>query len=78
MVDYLTDRRQMVQIDERKSDMVTVEFGVPQGSILGPVILISKSLIFKRNDSVTVISTLTIPLSMSTRSLVTWTPQQLK
>lgn len=77
MVDYLTDRRQMVQIDERKSDMATVEFGVPQGSILGPVILISKSLIFKRNDSVTD-DTLTIPLSMSTRSLVTWTPQQLK
>ena len=38
MVDYLTDRRQMVQIDDRKSDMATVEFGVPQGSILGPVI----------------------------------------
>ena len=38
MVDYLTDRRQLVQIDDRKSDMATVEFGVPQGSILGPVI----------------------------------------
>lgn len=38
MVDYLTDRRQMVQIDDRKSDLATVEFGVSQGSILGPVI----------------------------------------
>ena len=38
MVDYLTDRRQMVQIDDRKSDMATVKFGVTQGSILGPVI----------------------------------------
>ena len=38
MVDYITDRRQMVQIDDRKSDMATVEFSVAQGSILGPVI----------------------------------------
>ena len=34
MVDYLTDRREMVQIDKRKSDMATVEFVVSQGSIL--------------------------------------------
>ena len=38
MIDYLMDRRQMVQIDDRQSDMATVEFGVLQGSILGPVI----------------------------------------
>ena len=38
MIDYLTRRRQLVQIDARRSDMATVEFGVPQGSILGPVI----------------------------------------
>ena len=38
MIDYLTQRRQLVQIDDRKSEMATVEFGVPQGSILGPVI----------------------------------------
>ena len=31
MTDYLTRRRQLVQIDDRKSDMATVEFGVPQG-----------------------------------------------
>ena len=39
MIDYLTQRRQLVQIDDRRSDMARVEFGVPQGSILGPVIL---------------------------------------
>ena len=38
MIDYLTQRRQLVQIDDRKSDMATKEYGVPQGSILGPVI----------------------------------------
>ena len=78
MVDYLTGRRQMVQIDDRKSDMATVEFGVPQGSILGLIFLISTLLISRRNYSVIVISTLTIRLSMSTRSPATWTPQQLK
>ena len=34
MVDYPTDRREMVQTDKRKSDMATVEFAVLQGSIL--------------------------------------------
>ena len=38
MIDYRAQRRQLVQIDGRRSDMATVEFGVPQGSILGPVI----------------------------------------
>lgn len=37
-MDGWLQRRQLVQIDDRKSDMATVEFGVPQGSILGPVI----------------------------------------
>ena len=32
----MTDRRQFVQTDNRKSDDIDVTFGVPQGSILGP------------------------------------------
>ena len=55
MVDYITDRRQMVQIDDRKSDMATVEFSVPKVPFLDQLFLISTSLIFKRNYSVTVI-----------------------
>ena len=39
MTDCLTQRRQLVQIDDRRSDMATMEFCAPQGSILGPVIL---------------------------------------
>ena len=38
MINYLSDRRHFVQIDDRRSDMAHVAFGVPQGSILGPVI----------------------------------------
>ena len=34
--DYLADRKQFVQIDYAKSDLHNVEFGVPQGSALGP------------------------------------------
>ncbi len=35
--DYLSNRKQFTQIDEAKSDFNTIECGVPQGSILGPL-----------------------------------------
>ena len=35
---YLTERKQFVQIDDKLSSTIEVFFGVPQGSILGPVI----------------------------------------
>ena len=35
--DYLCNRHQFVQIDDKSSDMGRVEFGGPQGSILGPI-----------------------------------------
>ena len=38
MINYLTNRQQLVQINESKSSLFTVEFGVPQGSVLGPAI----------------------------------------
>ena len=38
MANYLSDRQHYVQIDNKKSSVLTVGFGVPQGSILGPVI----------------------------------------
>ena len=38
MLSYLSNRRQFVQIDDKKSDYGTVSFGVPQGSILGPIL----------------------------------------
>jgi exonuclease III len=36
--DYLTNRYQFVQIDDKASRKLSVKFGVPQGSILGPVL----------------------------------------
>ena len=35
----LFERYQFVQIDDRSSELARVQFGVPQGSVLGPVIL---------------------------------------
>jgi len=35
---YLTNRKQFVQVDDRNSETLDVQFGVPQGSILGPIL----------------------------------------
>ncbi len=37
-VNYLTERQHFVQIDDKTSCLCPVNFGVPQGSILGPLI----------------------------------------
>lgn len=36
IINYLTNRQQLVQINDSKSSLLTTEFGVPQGSVLGP------------------------------------------
>ena len=35
---YLTDRRHFVQIDSSISNILITSFGIPQGSILGPIL----------------------------------------
>ena len=37
---YLFDRKQFVQLDDIKSDLLSMEVGVPQGSVLGPLLFI--------------------------------------
>lgn len=39
VLSYLSDREQFVQIDHKQSDRETVIFGVPRGSVLGPILL---------------------------------------
>ena len=38
--DYLTDRRQVVTVQSTLSDPCDVAFGVPKGSILGPLLFV--------------------------------------
>jgi hypothetical protein len=40
MKSYLLDRKQYVELDESSSDMLNLTTGVPQGSILGPLLFI--------------------------------------
>ena len=35
---YLTGRSQRVKVGESRSDPVTLHFGIPQGSVLGPIL----------------------------------------
>ena len=37
---YLTNRRQLVSLSGKESGMVNIKHGVPQGSILGPLLFI--------------------------------------
>ena len=38
--DYLTDRKQMIDLDGELSETIPMKLGVPQGSILGPILFL--------------------------------------
>ena len=48
LLSYLSGRSQFVQIDDRKSSYQSSQYGVPQGSILGPMILTYMYQIYRR------------------------------
>ncbi len=41
MESYLLNRKEYVEIDDSDSDMLILTIGVPQGSILGPLLFIN-------------------------------------
>ena len=49
LLSYLSGRSQFVQIDDRKSSYQSSQYGVPQGSILGPMILTYMYQIYTRS-----------------------------
>ena len=37
-INYLCEREQFLQVDDKRSSSLAVTFGVPQGTIMGPLI----------------------------------------
>ena len=40
LCDFLTNRKMKVVIDGKESNAVTVDSGVPQGTVLGPILFV--------------------------------------
>jgi len=65
MENYFIDRKQFVKIDNEKSDFMSCDLGVPQGSVLGPLLF----LVYI-NDIVKFLSDFTVKLFADDTTLI--------
>ena len=80
MHSYLSERTQVVRVDKHTSRCVDLCFGVPQGSMLGPLLLLSIVLGSTISSNVTnssIICMPTTPSCMSNSPEISKFPQQL-
>ena len=68
MNSYLTERKQFVQIDDKRSPLVRVYYGVPQGSILGSILTFMFT-IYQKVQLVNVFNLLTTLYYIATEKL---------
>lgn len=81
ILSYIGERGEFVQVNDRTSELTDMQFGVPQGLILGPVVFYSYANDLNDNHDWTAFwyadertSSSTVPLQIWTLTLENWIP----